>query len=66
MEGEPSVIAEDGDHFSRICRTGESMAQDIKAEECTEKWDVTHIPEELQTASSTGTVLLFLPVLMMV
>jgi len=33
------------------------MAQDVKSEECTGKWDVTHIPEELQTVSMTGIVL---------
>lgn len=31
------------------------MAQDVKAEECPDrKWDVIHIPDELQKASTTG------------
>lgn len=34
-----------------------ALAQDVHAEECTgRKWDVTHIPEEIQTASATGIV----------
>lgn len=40
-----------------ICRREMALAQDVHAEECTgRKWDVTHIPEEIQTASATGIV----------
>ena len=34
-----------------------TKALDVKAEECTDRmWDVTHIPEELQNASTTGII----------
>ncbi|KAG0587242.1 hypothetical protein KC19_2G150900 [Ceratodon purpureus] len=45
-------------NFSGSARLKRAMAQDVRTEECVgRQWDVTHIPEELQNASATVSVL---------